>query len=312
MVQGQIANGTRDLPLDPWPEYYHEFPYFSAQKIRSDCHPCRLLHEDPTGKAIVLVHGLTDSPFYMQAVAGYFHTTLGYDVFLPLLQAHGLQEPGKMAGVSLAQWKKNVGFAVRAAAKRAERVSVGGLSTGGALSFYFGCTDPRVTGEIYLFSAALGLYGGPGQIFSRVLEVLLRNPWFRHLDNGKTLRGNHPYRYARVPLNSAGELVQLIDEINALRRSTTGTSCTKRVFAAWSEYDRVINIKKLSSLVGFIQEGRFVPFVIPMAARVDHACVVLAQPVLAIDSKSGDKPLEIANPLFAEMMAALQRFESAN
>ncbi len=310
MFEAVVSSSKKPLRFCSWPEYYHEFPGLFEQKLRPDCHPRRLLHETRSGKAIVLVHGLTDSPFYMQAIAGYFHKTLGYDVYLPLLQMHGLQEPDGMAGVSLEQWKKNVSFAVRAAAARAERVAIGGLSTGGALSFYFGCTDPLVTGEIYLFSAALGLYGGPFNIFSGMLVFLLCSPWFRLLDNGKSLQGSHPYRYARVPLNSAGELARLIGEINGLRRSAAGDLPAKRIFAAWSEYDRVINVKKLGSLQSFTGEERFVSFVIPADARVDHACVVLQEPVYAVGSKPGDKPLEVPNPFFAEMMACLHRFES--
>ena len=288
-----------------WSEYYQEFPYFSEQTVRPGCHPCRLLHENQPGKAIVLVHGLTDSPFYMLAIAEYFHEILGYDVYLPLLQCHGLQHPAGMEGVSLAEWKKNVHYAVRCAAEKDGRVSIGGLSTGGALSLYFGCTEPQVTGDVYLFSAALGLY------FGWILEFLLRRSFFMLLDNGKTLDGNNPFRYGRVPLNSARELTWLMREIDMLRYAETDESQKKRIFAAWSEYDRVINVHKLESLRNCNDENHFVPFVIPAAARVDHACVVLQEPLYAIDSRPGDPPLEVANPYFSQMMAAMSRFESA-
>ena len=288
-----------------WSEYYREFPYFSGQTVRTGCHPCRLLHDSPTAKAIVLVHGLTDSPVYMMAIAKYFHEILGYDVYLPLLQGHGLQHPAGMAGVSSAEWKKNVRFAVRSAAEKSARVSIGGLSTGGALSFYFGCTEPLVTGEVYLFSAALGLY------FGWIVEFLLRRSFFMLLDNGKTLEGDHPYRYSRVPLSGAQELARLIREIDILRHTAADKPREKRIFAAWSEYDRVINVQKLANLRKFYDEKHFVPFVIPAAARVDHACVVLQEPVYAIGSRPGDPPLEVPNPCFLEMMAALSRFESA-
>lgn len=301
----------KDWESSPWSEYYQEFPYFSEQTVRPGCHPCRLLHEKPTGKAIVLVHGLTDSPYYMKGIAEYFHQILGYDVYLPLLQGHGLRHPDNMAGVSLEEWKKNVRYAVRTAAGRADRVSVGGLSTGGILSFYFACIDPQVTGDIYLFSAAFGLYGGRFNIFGGVVELLLRNRFFRLLDNGKSLVGNHPYRYERVPLNSAGELVRLIREINGLRQTAVGRSWAKRIFSAWSEHDRVINVKKIETLQNLNGENQYVSFVIPEAVGVDHASLVLKEPVYALDSQPADGPLEEANPCFAEMMAALQRFESA-
>ena len=47
-----------------WSEYYREFPCFNEQTVREGCQPRKLLHDHGTGKAIVLVHGLTDSPFY--------------------------------------------------------------------------------------------------------------------------------------------------------------------------------------------------------------------------------------------------------
>ena len=299
-----------------WPEYFQEFPYFSNQTIRLGCHPRRLLHENRVEKAIVLVHGLTDSPYYMMAIAEYFHNFLGYNVYLPLLQGHGLQHPAGMAGVSLAEWKKNVRFAVQSAAKSAGRVSIGGLSMGGALSFYFFCSDPKVTGDLYLFSAALGLYGGRLNIYGGLLEFLLKTPFFRFLDNwkflnGKPLEGSHPYRYDRVPFNSARELVHLLQELNGLLHPPGDTLSEKRIFNAWSECDKVINVRKLHRLKTCTKECEVVSFIIPAVAQVDHACVVLKEKVYAIASQPGDTPLEVENPCFAEMMAALHRFESA-
>ena len=294
-----------------WPEYYQEFASFSDQIVRPGCHPRKLLHGNRTENAIVLVHGLTDSPFYMTAIAEYFHKFLGYNVYMPLLQYHGLKHPEGMAGVSLTQWKNNVRFAIGHATESADRVSIGGLSTGGALAFYFGCTDPVITGDIYLFSAALGLYGGRSGGFSGIIEFLLRSPLVGFMDNGKRLAGSHPYRYDRVPLSSAGELARLIQAINGLLKSRCDTMQKKRFFAAWSEFDRVINLRKLNGLRTVTKEKQFVPFVIPKAACVEHACVVLNEPVYAIDSQPGEAPLEEANPRFAEMMLAVRRFESA-
>jgi esterase/lipase len=294
-----------------WPEYEEEFACFSDETVRPGCHPRKLLQNKPTEKAIVLVHGLTDSPFFMKAIAEYFYNSLGYNVYMPLLQCHGLIYPEGMTGVSLLQWKKNLGFAIRAAAEHADRVSVGGLSTGGALSIYCGATNPEVTGDIYLFSPALGLYGGPLGIFGGIVEFLLRSPVIRFLDNGKPLAGSHPYRYDRVPLNSATELSRLIQEIDGILNPIWDTILKKRIFAAWSECDRVIDIRKLSTLQAVIRENKFVPFIIPKARKVDHACVVLDEPIYAIGSHPGEAPLEKANPIFSEMMVALGCFESA-
>lgn len=294
-----------------WSEYYQEFPYFSDKTVRPGCHPRKLVHAHRTEKAIVLVHGLTDSPYYMAALAEYFHKFLGYNVYLPLLQCHGLKHPAGMAGVSLGQWKKNVSFAIRTAAESAHRVSIGGLSTGGALSFYFGCTDPQITGAIYLFSAALGLYGGRFEFWSRIKEIFLRLSFVRFLDTNKDLIGNNPYRYQWVPLSSGSELARLILQIDRLLKFGCDALRKKRIFTAWSEFDQIVSLRKLRELQHVAMKNQCVSYIIPKAAQVGHASVVLKEPVFAWNSQPGDAPLETPNPSFAEMLAALHRFESA-
>jgi hypothetical protein len=249
----------------------------------------------------------------MTAIADYFHTLLGYNVYLPLLQCHGLKNPEGMAGVSLGQWKKNVRFAVKSAGKNADLVSIGGLSMGGALAFSLGCTDQDVSGDIYLFSAALGLASGPFGLPVWLQEFLLRSPLNnRFFQSKRTLVGNNPYRYELVSLNSAGELAHLIVEIKGLLQEfKKGRSFYKRVFSAWSEFDNVVSLEAIRGLNHIIPETNLLSFVLPKAARVDHACVVLKEPVHALDSLSGGPPLEEANALFSEMMTAISQFEFA-
>jgi hypothetical protein len=57
--------------------------------------------------------------------------------------------------------------------------------------------------------------------------------------------------------------------------------------------------------------NRFVPFIIPATDHVEHACVVLKDPIHATGAEPGEAPLELANPRFAEMLAAIGRFEAA-
>jgi pimeloyl-ACP methyl ester carboxylesterase len=295
-----------------WPEYYQAFPDFSAESVRAGCHPRKMLHPASAEQAIVLVHGLTDSPYFMSAMGEYFHNVLGYDVYLPLLQCHGLKFPQGMAGVALGEWLENVGFAIRSAAQRTTRVSIGGLSTGGALGYYLACIDPMITGDLYLFSAALGLPAGPCGIPGRLKEWLLRLPFVGRLDSSLPLVGNNPYRYDRVSLNSAAELAKLIMEIDHLPRQFADTgNPSRRIFAAWSECDNVVSLDKLYKLQRRIPADRFMSFIIPAADGVEHACVVLQQPIHALGAKSGSAPLERANPRFAEMLAAIVRFAVA-
>ena len=293
-----------------WLAYYERFPYFSTDTVRDGCHPRVFEHEAATGKAVVLCHGLTDSPHFLMAIARHFHTNLGCDVYLPLLHGHGLKDPKGMEGVELEEWKANIGFAVDTAAGKAEFVSVGGLSTGGTLSFYAACTNPKATGDLYLFSAALDLAGGPMGLIGEIKERILRTFLADLLDSQKPLIGRNPYRYARMDMDGARELARLIKETDGLLKGFDAkTPFPKRVFAAHSESDKTADINGIRNLQKKTPPERFTAYFIPKAEEVSHASLVLEKPIFAVDAAEGEKPLEKANPKFADMMAAVTAFE---
>jgi len=294
-----------------WHEYYAEFPYFSDQDIREGCQPRKMEHAVRAEKAIVLVHGLSDSPHFFRAIGEFFHFKLGYDVYLPLLQGHGLKNPKAMREVTLQAWKENVEFAINAASTSENSVSIGGLSTGGALGFFMAAANPAITGDLYLFSAALGLWDGWLGIVGRMAEFLLRTP-FTILIGGqkRPLIGRNPYRYDYVSLKGARELARLLREINRLIRSYKfNKQFTKRIFSVSSEFDGVISLKALDRLSEIAEKDHFVQYRIRKSLKVEHACVVLKDPIYATGARFGEPPLEKANPEFPQIMADLREFQ---
>lgn len=294
---------------DFWPEYYKAFSYFSESLVREGCHPRKMVHGCGSERAIVLVHGLTDSPWFMQFLANHFYHQLGYDVYMPLLHMHGLREPNLMRGVSLKQWQENVRFSVQTAATQSRYVAIGGLSTGGALSLWARLTDPLVNGSLYLFSAAIGLCNAWKVIPGKLKEAVLRLPGVACFDSGTPLIGPNPYRYRRIPLNSAVELAGLIAGNRALVRAYhQRQQLLPRIFAAWTEADKVISVKELKRFTESAGEDRCRSFVVTGKYKLRHACVVLGQPVYAAHDRPAGPPLERANPLFTEMLAAIDLF----
>jgi pimeloyl-ACP methyl ester carboxylesterase len=291
---------------DEWTTYYDTFDYFDAGAVRDGCHP-RILTGSGSGRAVVLVHGLTDSPHYMTAIARHFHEKLGCDVYVPLLQGHGLTEPRGMEDVELDEWKTNVRYAVRCAGEGAESVSIGGLSTGGTLATYMALTSPFVTGDLYLFSAALDLAGGKLGILGEIKERLLRTFLVDVFDKDAPLVGENPYRYGRMDLDGARELSRLIKEVDDLvegfdpneRRSMFG-----RVFAAHSEADTTADIAGIRKLERKLHADRFTSFYIPKSDNVSHASLVLDEP---ITDREGEV-LEERNSQFCDMMGKLTEF----
>ena len=297
----QLSQDTRD---HEWLDYYDRFHYFSSEKVRAGCHPRIMEHTESPGKAIVLVHGLSDSPYFMTAIGDYFFKYLGYNVYMPLLHCHGLKEPKGMEAVELEEWKANVSFAIKSAASKAEHISIGGLSTGGTLSFYMAATRPRINGALYLFSAAFDLAGGPfgslGELKERVLRTFLPDI----LDNDKPLIGDNPYRYSYVDIGGARELARLIKETDTIiDKFSQKDPFPKRVFAAHSESDTTADISGIEKLQNVSVTDRFNFFRIPKHLAVSHASLVLKDPI----PKHGE-PLEKLNPQFQEMLEAIAAF----
>ena len=293
-----------------WHEYFDRFDYLTLDALREGNHPRILEHAAPVDKAIVLIHGLTDCPYVMSAIGEYFHEQLRYNVYMPLLHGHGLRDIESMEGTSLAMWKENAAFAVEVARLKAGHVSIGGLSTGGALSLYTAANDEGVTGDLYLFSAALDLAGGLWGIAGELKEWVLRTSIVKLMDSFKEpgpLIGRNPYRYIRMDNDGAIELSKLIKETDEIIAShhISKNPFPLRVFAAHSDSDVRVDFEGVERLQQVTPADRFSLFRIPAEQQVPHASIVLKDPIFAIDPTHAEPPLEIANPTFDAMMNAI-------
>lgn len=301
-----------------WLKYYEEFSYFRSDLIREGCHPRILEHEGRVKNAVVLVHGLTDSPYYMMEIARFFHRQLGYNVYVPILQCHGLKVPMGMKGVDAKEWKKNVAYAIHTATQNASVVSIGGLSTGGTLSLHAAATNPAITGALYLFSAALDLAGG---FWGQVKEKMLRSPVadlvdavdkMKYLDKAerkRSLIGENPYRYNQMDKGGAKQLSLLIRDIDKLiDRQELGSLLSRPAFAAHSECDATTSIEGIEKLSTLYNPELFTFYRIAKENDVSHASLVLKYPVYAPGQDKNSEPLEKPNPLFNDMMNKVGAF----
>jgi esterase/lipase len=284
-----------------WNNYYDQHLQRPKSDIRDGCHPLIFQHGDRPRNAIVLVHGLTDSPHFMRDIGEYFGTELGFDIYMPLLQAHGLKNPESMQDVAVAEWKKDVSFALQAAQASGGQVSIGGLSAGGALSVAVALSNPEsVTGGVFLFAAALGLAtktGNIGEIFLRtLLAKLFDRPDLPLIDDSPS---GSLYRYAQMDMGAAGELSKLIQELDAL---IADRSIKQPLFAAHSEADVAADIADVENLVKKSSQAEL--FKIGKSCAVGHANIVLKHPIFSVNHS----PLEAANPYFVEMMRSIHEF----
>ncbi len=294
--------------LKDWDNYYdsHFKGYKTKADVRDGCHPLMFKHGG-TRNAIVLVHGLTDSPYFLREIGEYFCSEMGFDVYLPLLRAHGLKQPEDMKDASADRWKEDVAFALGAAQQSGGKISIGGLSTGGTLSVDMAISQSQIiNGGVFLFSAALGL-ANPDHIegLGNLAEVLLRSPlatFFDHLDHTSLTNNSpsgNPYRYSKMDIGGAAELSKLIKEVEQLM---TKQMVIQPLFAVHSEADTTADIAAIEKLVARSPQAEM--FRIGKCFNVPHASVVLKNPVLS----KNHSPLELANPFFDSMLSTLHDF----
>jgi esterase/lipase len=296
--------------LKDWDEYYtqHFSGYKQKSDVRNGCHPQIFKHDDDGNprNAIVLVHGLTDSPYFMQNIGEYFCSKMGFDVYIPLLHAHGLKNPEDMKDASLEKWRKDVKFAIDKAKESGGKVSIGGLSTGGTLSVEMALKDKQsIDGGVFLFSAALGLATGAGNLAEIFLRTSLANI-FDHIDKSSLINNSpsgNPYRYSKMDIGGARELSKLIKELDLL---TDRDVLNQPLFAAHSEADTTAAIDEIEELVDRSPLAEM--FRIGKNFAIPHASVGLKNPVLS----SNKSPLEPNNPFFDQMMASLYVFADNN
>jgi esterase/lipase len=292
--------------LKDWDEYYtqHFNSYKQKSDVRDRCHPQIFKHDDDgqPRNAIVLVHGLTDSPYFMKDIGEYFCSEMGFDVYIPLLRAHGLKEPEDMKDASLKEWRKDVKFAIDKARESRGKVSIGGLSTGGTLAVEMALRDEEsIDGGVFLFSAALGLASHAGNL----AEIFLRTPLsniFDHIDKSSLINSSligNPFRYSKMDIGGARELSKLIKELDLL---TDRDVLKQPLFTVHSEADNTAAIEEIEELVNRSPSAEM--FRIGKNFAVPHASVVLKDPVLSLNNS----PLEPGNPFFESMMRSLREF----
>ena len=97
-------------------------------------------------KAILLIHGLTDSPFSFHDLSQFFYQQ-GFTVRTLLLPGHGVA-PSELLNTDYEAWQQATKFAIDQTLNDYQQVYLGGLSTGGALIFNYLMQQQQVDEKI--------------------------------------------------------------------------------------------------------------------------------------------------------------------
>lgn len=165
------------------------------------------------GAALLMVHGLTDSPFVTRDLAAYFQDQ-GFSVLSLLLPGHG-SRPGDLLGARWQDWVRAHRWAVDCLARSHDSVYLCGFSLGAALNLYQALTDERICG-LFLFSPAFRVH--PAASISCAFQWLgQRLPALRWLD---VQPDDDAFKYESVATNAVCQAVTLerrVRQLHALR-----------------------------------------------------------------------------------------------
>ena len=268
-------------------------------KLKKGNSPVILHHGKKTAHAIVLAHGLSDSPYYMKAIGKHFHQE-GLNVILPLLPAHGLKDPDEATEDEMldTKWRQEIDNAVAVAQQLGEVVSLGGFSTGGALSYNKILRNPElIKGGLFLFSAAIDV-----RIVKEASFIGFVQGLSKIVDGNVKGIGPNPFKYPEIPNFTAIELGQIIRENKRLSKNK---KLSQAVFAAHSMHDTTV---QLDGILELLEHHTEKGTAILISQNVTHANLPLAEDILLSTNQEKNQNSPKANPQFDMMMDNAIRF----
>jgi esterase/lipase len=175
--------------------------------LEPDATKCPPTNGARMGAGVLLIHGLTDSPFEMRDLAAHFQERC-YLVYGLLLPGHGTR-PGDLLAVREEEWIKATRYGIAALRPRVAKLYVGGFSTGGALAVQAALNNEPVDG-LLLFAPALGLRSSTAFVAPAAAGV---HPWV------DVAPDEDPTKYESFATNAAAQIWRLVFDLKFQRQN---------------------------------------------------------------------------------------------
>jgi carboxylesterase len=210
------------------------------------CRTRGLLHGQPTGQAVILVHGLTNCPQQWAPFAELLYAR-GCNVLLPRMPRHGLAdrlttEPARLRAEDLRDFADRV---VDVAAGLGEQVTMVGLSAGGIVTAWAAQYRPEIDKAVTI-SPSLGL----GR-YARWLQLIFMNVALA-LPDVQTHRfqradGGVPYAYVGWSSRALGEVLRL--GVATARAAVEARPACQHLVVVTNDNDRAVSSQLTRQLV---------------------------------------------------------------
>src|SRR5271169_592907 len=197
----------------------------------------RPVENSPVGKGkryrrgVLLIHGLSDSPYFMRHLASFFQQC-GFRVMAILLPGHGTQ-PGDLLDVRWQEWARAIAYGVEQLDGEADEIYLAGFSAGSTLAIRHSLLDGRVRG-LLLFSPALRIT--PRAAWANLHKIY---SWLQPSAKWVDIKPDVDiYKYESFPKNAALQMYALTQN---LRKQLQGRELNIPVFAAASADDATVD-----------------------------------------------------------------------
>jgi esterase/lipase len=169
------------------------------------------LRKKNSDKAILLIHGLTDSPYVFHDLAAFYYQQ-GFTVRTLLLPGHATA-PADLIDVELAQWREATNYAINRTLKDFDNVYLGGFSTGGALILDYLMANEQANDEVNIKLKGLFLWSPASKAKSDIAWLAQYVDLIPFLDwVGKDADSDFA-KYESFPFNAGAQVHSLMSEL---------------------------------------------------------------------------------------------------
>ncbi|QKS27882.1 MAG: alpha/beta hydrolase [Candidatus Accumulibacter similis] len=218
-VRGEVSQKLANDQRVPINRYFEASPVYPA-RFAQDWNRSYVM--EPEGKplgVVVLLHGLTDSPYSLRHVARHYRAH-GFVAIGLRLPAHGTV-PAGLTNIRWEDWMAATRLAIREARRRVPApapLHLVGFSNGGALAMKYSLDaleDPRLARaeRIVLFTPMIGITRFARFAGLASLPALL--PPFANAAWLSVVPEFNPFKYNSFPVNGARQSFRLTDSLQA-------------------------------------------------------------------------------------------------
>lgn len=198
-------------------------------------------------RAIVLLHGYTNSPHQFRQLGGLFHAA-GYNVLIPRMPRHGLSNlmTADQAQLTAQEMVSHADAALDIATGLGEHVTVMGISAGGNLTGWLLHQRPEVDCAV-LVAPAFGVRSVKPSLTNSAAQVAVRlpNKFVPWPDAKSSLRPTHTYpQFSTRAIGNILAVGQAVIKFSSLRQPFP-----KNVLVVTNENDTAVNSELIDSVV---------------------------------------------------------------